>query len=57
MDCFAMNENGKCTVLSEEICEGITCGFHKTKKEQEESSEKSKCKITQPAEMSAGGYR
>lgn len=40
MDCFAMKENGKCTVLSGEVCEGTSCGFYKTKEEQKKSLEK-----------------
>lgn len=40
MDCFAMKKNGKCTVLSGEVCEGTSCGFYKTKEEQEKSLEK-----------------
>lgn len=40
MDCFAINEDRKCTILSGGICEGISCGFHKSKAEQENSLEK-----------------
>lgn len=45
MDCFAINENGKCTILSGGICEGTACGFHKTKKEQEKSLEKADVRL------------
>lgn len=45
MDCFALKENGKCTVLSGEICEGTSCGFYKTKKEQEKSLEKANMRL------------
>lgn len=40
MDCFAIYENKKCTILSGGICEGISCGFQKSKAEQENSLEK-----------------
>lgn len=40
MDCFAMNENDKCTVLSGGICKGTSCGFYKTKEEYRKSLEK-----------------
>ena len=45
MDCFAMNENGKCAILSGGICEGTSCGFHKTEKEQGESLEKASTRL------------
>ena len=45
MDCFAMSENGKCTALKREKCQGESCGFHKTKKKQEESLEKAKARL------------
>ena len=45
MDCFAMNENGKCTILSGGICEGTSCGFHKTEKEQGESLKKASARL------------
>lgn len=41
MDCFAICENGYCGVFGRQ-CHGESCGFHKTKKEQEESLEKAK---------------
>lgn len=40
MDCFAMNENGKCTILSLGKCQGESCGFHKTREGQTRSLEK-----------------
>lgn len=40
MDCFAMNEDGKCTVLSGGVCEGKSCGFHKTSEKHQESLKK-----------------
>lgn len=40
MDCFAMSEGGKCTVLSAGKCQGTSCGFHKTREEQARSLEK-----------------
>ena len=40
MDCFAMNENGNCTILGVGKCEGESCHFHKTHEEQEQSLEK-----------------
>lgn len=45
MDCFAMKEDGKCTVLSGGICQGTSCGFHKTKKEQEGLLEKANARL------------
>lgn len=39
MDCFAWKENDKCTALSGGICEGTSCGFHKTKEEHRKSVE------------------
>lgn len=45
MDCFAMNENGKCAILSGGNCEGKSCGFHKTEKEQAESLEKASARL------------
>lgn len=44
MDCFAIYENGYCGVLARQ-CQGESCGFHKTKKEQEESLEKAKARL------------
>ena len=44
MDCFAICENGYCGVLGRH-CHGESCGFHKTKKEQEESLEKAKARL------------
>lgn len=40
MNCFGMKENGKCTVLSGGICMGTSCGFYKTREEQQESVKK-----------------
>lgn len=40
MDCFGLNEKGKCTVLSGGSCEGICCGFHKTVEEHQGSIKK-----------------
>ena len=40
MDCFASKENGKCSVLSVGKCQGISCGFYKTREEQARSLEK-----------------
>ena len=40
MDCFAMNENDKCTALSGGICKGTSCGFYKTEEEYQKSLEK-----------------
>ena len=45
MDCFAMNDDGKCTVLSGGVCEGKTCGFHKTKEEQEKFLKKAEQRL------------
>jgi len=35
-----MKENGKCSVTQGGECEGISCGFHKTKEEHQESMQK-----------------
>ena len=40
MDCFAVNEDGKCTILGVGKCQGGTCHFHKTREEQAQSLEK-----------------
>ena len=40
MDCFAVNEDGKCTILGVGKCQGETCHFHKTEEEQAQSLEK-----------------
>lgn len=40
MDCFAMKENGKCSVMKSGECEGRSCSFHKTKEEYQESVRK-----------------
>lgn len=40
MDCFAMNENGNCTILGAGKCEGENCHFHKNHEEQAQSLEK-----------------
>ncbi|MCM1222082.1 MAG: hypothetical protein NC548_47195 [Lachnospiraceae bacterium] len=42
MDCFAMNDRGKCGVLGTGVCQGSGCGFHKTKEEQEQSLERAR---------------
>ena len=42
MDCFAMNDRGKCSILGSGMCQGSSCGFHKTKEEQEQSLEKAR---------------
>ncbi|WP_320952323.1 hypothetical protein [Hungatella effluvii] len=44
MDCFAICENRYCGVLGRP-CSGKSCGFHKTKKEQEESLEKANARL------------
>lgn len=40
MDCFAVNENGKCTALGVGKCQGESCSFYKTREEQARSLEK-----------------
>ena len=42
MDCFAVNDRGKCNILGSGMCQGKSCGFHKTKAEQERSLEKAR---------------
>lgn len=42
MDCFAIGENGRCSILSGGMCQGKSCGFHKTKEEYGKSLEKAK---------------
>lgn len=42
MDCFAMNDRGKCSILGSGMCQGKSCGFHKTEEEQERSLEKAR---------------
>ncbi len=42
MDCFAVNDRGKCSVLGTGVCQRKSCGFHKSKEEQERSLEKAK---------------
>ena len=42
MDCFAVNDRGKCSILGSGMCQGKSCGFHKTKAEQERSLEKAR---------------
>ena len=41
MDCFAVCRNGYCGVIGRQ-CQGRSCGFHKTKEEQERSLEKAR---------------
>ena len=41
MDCFALCGNGHCGVIGRR-CQGKSCGFHKTKEEQERSLEKAR---------------
>ena len=45
MDCFALKENGKCSVVNGGACEGKSCGFYKTKEEQERSLEKARGRL------------
>ena len=45
MDCFAMSENGKCTALKREKCQGESCGFHKSREEHAQSLKKAKERI------------
>lgn len=45
MDCFAVNENGKCMALGVGKCQGESCGFYKTKEQQAQSLEKSKNRL------------
>ena len=40
MDCFAVNEDGKCTIHGVGKCQGGTCHFCKTGEEQAQSLEK-----------------
>ena len=51
MDCFAMNDRGKCSILGSGVCQGKSCGFHKTKEEQERSLEKARERLRRLPEV------